>query len=207
MRAIERRRGYAVKGETPIPIPEGAVRIEYVENTSTTRLDTGYTPTADTVIQFKFMPITLSGDITLGYYITDSNDFRFFNAGGRIYFDSFGGTRANTGTGKQVVNNIYELELGNFYVKDLIAGSVLVDKTPKYTGIGNRTIFLNRDPYVGGRPATKNRWYYLKLYEGSVLKMYLIPIRIETVGYLYDVVSQQTLSTAAGDWALGPDLT
>lgn len=187
-----------------IILPPGAVRIEYVENSNNARLDTGYTPTSDTVMQIKYMPLALTGNVVLGYYVSDSNDFRFFNSDGRVFFDSFGNTRIYSAKNVQVINNVYELEFGNFYVKNLSTGTVIVSKSTPYTGTGNGTIYLN-SPNINW-VAVKNRWYYLKFYEGNTLKMYLIPIRIGTVGYLYDVVSQQTISTWTGSWDLGPDL-
>lgn len=201
---MRRREMEMPQGEAPIPIPEDAVRIEYVANTSNVRLNTGYIPTDASVIKIKYMPVSLTSDATFGYYINDSRDFRFFNTGGRIFFDAFSGKRIYSGTGKQVVNTLYELEFGNFYVKDLTTGSIIISSNTPYSGTGEGSLWLNA--YNHNIGAAKNRWYYLKMYESGVLKMYLIPIRIESVGYLYDAVSQQTITPSTGSWALGPDL-
>lgn len=55
---------------------------------------------------------------------------------------------------------------------------------------------------------TSERIYYCKLYINDSLVCDLIPVRIGTVGYMYDKISRQLLANAGtGDFILGSDKT
>ena len=184
------------------PNKEDRVDIEYIENTGTSWIETGYIPTSDTMLQFKFMNTKATGDIIIGYCgASDNDDFRFLNYSNGIYFDSFGGARISA-SNKIYPNNIYEIELGNYYAKDLTNDTVIISRATQYTGTGSNSILLN-----GGKnmTASKNRWYYVKIYEGNTLMMDLKPVRIGSVGYMYDSVNDKLIEPV-GSVVLGPDL-
>jgi hypothetical protein len=51
---------------------------------------------------------------------------------------------------------------------------------------------------------TAMKIYYFKIYEGSVLMMDLIPVRVGQVGYMYDRVSGQLFgNSGTGNFTLG----
>ena len=125
--------------------------IEYLKSSGTQWIDTGIIPNTNTKVQFKFKNLEATGNVIIGYYTTnDSLDWRFFNYGQQAYFDlpvdNFGheGMRITLGDESNRIyqGTIYELELGNYYVKNLNTNTILISGEPQtYTGIS--TITLN----------------------------------------------------------------
>ena len=175
--------------------------IEYLESTGTQWIDTGIIPDSNTIVQFKFVNLYITGDVIIGYFINDTNDWRFFNNASACYFDMPNSERIAGGNIYE--NTLYELELGNYYVKNLDTGiNIVSGNATSYTGTS--TITLNNYNNVS---FSRNRWYYVKIYSGSVLVRDMIPVRIGQIGYMYDKVSKQLFSNAGtGEFILGPDV-
>ena len=191
------------------PLPYDA-EIEYLECNGLQWIDTGFTPTVNTRVQFKFKNTHYSGDVVIGYFNdSDIEDWRFFTYQGNPYFDIPGGTVS----GQRIVNNnftlvegdIYELELGNFYIKDLTTNQN-IDGVSTRIFTANDTIKLN---YCNkNKQISSNVWYYVKIYESDVLVLDLIPVRVGQIGYMYDKISKQLFANqGTGDFILGPDKT
>lgn len=178
---------------------EDIVPIQFLQSTGTQYIDTGITPSTNTKIQFKFRNIEVTGNVIIGYLgAGDSNDWRFFNASSKAYFDI---TNSRIYGGTISANVDYELEIGNYYVKNLLTNANIVSGTSK-TYTGNRTIRLNGDASY-----SKNRFYYVKIFDGNNLIKDFIPVRIGSVGYMYDKVSGQLFANnGTGNFTLGPDL-
>ena len=175
--------------------------IEYLESSGTQWIDTGIIPDSNTIVQFKFVNLYRTDDVIIGYFINDTNDWRLFNHENACYFDTPNSGRIADGNIYE--NTLYELELGNYYVKNLDTGiNIVSGNATSYTGIS--TITLNNYNNVS---FSKNRWYYVKIYSGSVLVRDMIPVRIGQIGYMYDKVSKQLFSNAGtGEFILGPDV-
>ena len=175
--------------------------IEYLESSGTQWIDTGIIPDGNTIVQFKFVNLYITGDVIIGYFTNDTNDWRLFNNASTCYFDMPNDRRIAGGNIYE--NTQYELELGNYYVKDLDTGvNIVSGNATIYTGISSIT--LNNYNNVS---YSKNRWYYVKIYSGSVLVLDLIPVRIGQIGYMYDKVSKQLFSNAGtGEFILGLDV-
>ena len=175
--------------------------IEYLESTGTQWIDTGIIPDSNTIVQFKFVNLYITGDVIIGYFTNDTNDWRLFNNASTCYFDMPNSERIAGGNIHE--NTQYELELGNYYVKDLDTGiNIVSGNSTSYTGTGSIT--LNNYNNVS---FSRNRWYYVKIYSGSVLVRDMIPVRIGQIGYMYDKVSKQLFSNAGtGEFILGPDV-
>ena len=174
--------------------------IEYLESSGTQWIDTGVIPDSNTIVQFKFVNLNITGDVIIGYFTDDTNDWRFFNHASACYFDTPNSERIADGNIYQ--NTLYELELGNYYVKNLDTGiNIVSGNATSYTGISSIT--LNNYNNVS---FSKNRWYYVKIYSGSVLVRDFIPVRIGQIGYMYDKVSCQLFGNAGtGSFILGLD--
>ena len=175
--------------------------IEYLQSSGTQWIDTGIIPDSNTIVQFKFVNLYITDDVIIGYFINDTNDWRLFNHVSACYFDMPNSGRIAGGNIYE--NTLYELELGNYYVKNLDTGiNIVSGNATSYTGIS--TITLNNYNNVS---FSRNRWYYVKIYSGSVLVRDFIPVRIGQVGYMYDKVSKQLFSNAGtGEFILGPDV-
>jgi hypothetical protein len=182
--------------------------IEYIESSGTQYIDIDVIPTTSTVAKIKFMNLVVTGNVIFGFYNGEAGSYRFFNNQSNTYFD-IGSTngrnpnRISTSASRVFVNNIYEIELGNHYVNNItndynISGEVY-DKTFE------ASLTLN---YGGTNKISRNRWYYVQVYDGTTLLRDMIPVRVGTTGYMYDRVSNQLFSNdGTGDFTLGPDKT
>ena len=185
--------------------------IEYLESSGTQWIDLGIIPDQNTKVQFKFKNLIATGGSILGYNNnSDIQDWRFFNYGQKAYFDVPGGS----GTGNRInggtinINTVYELEVGNFYVKNLETNTNLCSATAISSYTGNDTIKLNKKSSSTSvtNDISSNVWYYIKIYSNNDLIMDLIPVRKKQIGYLYDKISEQLFKNlGTGDFILGPD--
>lgn len=175
--------------------------IEYLESSGTQWIDTGIIPDSNTIVQFKFVNLYRTDDVIIGYFINDENDWRLFNHASACYFDMLNSGRIAGGNIYE--NTLYELELGNYYVKNLDTGiNIVSGNATSYTGISSIT--LNNYNNVS---FSRNRWYYVKIYSGSVLVRDMIPVRIGQTGYMYDKVSGTLFgNSGTGSFILGPDV-
>lgn len=181
--------------------------IEYLGSTGTQWIDTGIIPKTNTKAQFRFINSVVTGDCILGY--TDENDkksWRFFNYSLKAYLDLPGAnnTRNRIYGGTINAGVLYNLEIGNIYVKNLSTGTNIISGTASPSFVGINTIRLNN----GGKGiSSKNYFYYVKIFEGSSLVRDMIPVRVGQTGYMYDKVSEQLFGNAGtGDFILGPDV-
>lgn len=161
-------------------------------------IDTGIIPNTDTTSMIKFMNLSVTGDVIYGYYDdSDAKDYRLFNANNLMYFDCLG-TRLVKGGISLYQDNIYELEIGNNYVKDILSDSILLSGTySPFTGYN--TITLNS--YKNGSSISKNRWYYVKIFDDSTIVRDMVPcIRLtDNVVGMYDLVSKSFFSSLSQD--------
>ena len=180
--------------------------VEYLESTGTQWIDTGVYASLSTVVQLCFLNVAQTGNLIFGTYNSNDNaDYRLFNAAQGLYFDAYG-RRLQMDSALNM--NIWrELELGNFYVKDLATGEELLRGTTGTDKLPDATLTLNH--YVNGstQQNSKNRWAHVKIYQNGVPVRDYIPVRKGTVGYLYDPVTGKLFGNAGtGDFVLGPDV-
>lgn len=177
-------------------LPLDYQEVEYIENNNrTSYLSTQYSTTENTVAQIKFINYTATGESIFGCRpVDDLSDWRLFNYSRKIYFDQPGGS---TSPGKRIIgdegtcqiNNLYEFELGNFYVKNVGASSPIVSGTTSTTSYTTSIpIYLN---VIGPNAdiASSNRWYYVKFFENGNLVADLVPCyrRSDNLPGMYDV--------------------
>lgn len=198
--------GTFLKGLDVAKIPKEYQQVEYIESDGTQWIDTGVVPTQNTVIQCCLANRSPTGNVILGYYLnSDSTDYRFFNFQGTCYFDMPNSARITNG--RIETNNLYELELGNFYVKNLVTGTNIASGTTQgsFTGVG--TITLNH--YDTGNLNSNNKWYYVKIFNGDTPVSNLIPCYRKSdneVG-MYDTVSGTFKSNSGtGTFSKGNDI-
>ena len=178
------------------------VPIEYIRSTGTQYINTGVKPNTNTKVRLKFKNLVITGNVIIGYMGSgDSNDWRFFNATSKAYFDVIN-SRINTSGAAINANVNYEIELGNYYIKNLITGTNIISGSSK-TYTGDRAITLN-----GDKSFSQNIFYYVKIFDGNTLIRDFVPVRVGTVGYLFDKVNRQLYGNAgSGAFTLGPDIT
>ena len=154
--------------------------------------DIGVKQKDDTKIVIKLKPTSNGGSMIIGEVNppNDNDDYRFFWFGGKIFYD-YGSDRKYTPLD---LNKIYFLEVGNYYVKNLITGSYILQGNAK-SGVATahtRTLGLFGEKDYA--------WiYYIKVYEGDTLVKDFIPSKLEDgSGTLYDKVSKTHCTVSNG---------
>ena len=192
--------------ETNLPYD---AEIEYIQNTGSSCIDTNYIPTgANIKIQGKFTPISYSGSYAAWFaaYSGENNEsyriIRYNTDNTKIYFTC--GGKANGSGSKSIgsLNTIYEFEL----VRNSLT---LNNSTQTYTPSNGETntskliLFSTESKSI----FTRGKLYYFKVYDNNVIIMDLIPVRVGSVGYMYDKVSKQLFGNdGTGSFTLGPDV-
>jgi len=169
-------------------LPSAYQEVEYIQSSWTQWIDTWVTPTQNTKSQIKFMNLEATWDVIYWIYTgNDSSDYRLFNANSTMYFD-FSSSRINWST--IAINTVYELELWNYYVKNVWESSNIISWTSISSYTWWRTITLNN--YYNSR-YSKNRWYYVKIWNWATQVRDFVPCyrKSDSVIWLYDLVNNQ----------------
>ena len=192
---MQLRRKILMQNQESGGLPSGFMQIDWIEGNGTQWLDTGVIPTEQTVSKFKVMSKQNSGNVVFGFYVNERNSYRFFNPSA-TYLDlptNNSDYRLNSGIITLVTNMELEVEIGNFYY--IISGNK-VEKNPVTFAQPTKAITLN---YYSDNSISKNRWYWLKMYEGQQIIRDMIPcIRTaDSKPGMYDLVGK-TFYTNAG---------
>lgn len=177
--------------------------VEYLESTGLQYIDTGITPTVNTKfeIRYQYTSINLLGGSGLSP-VGGGRRFHINTYEGKIHVGC--GTNNNWKNTINVDTNIHQVALqGN--------GSFTVDGTAYSTGgsVGDFSgtyIYLFR---IFGQSEYTNgyRLYSAKIYEGEELVRDYIPVRVGSLGYMYDRVSGKLYGNeGVGAFVLGNDV-
>jgi hypothetical protein len=166
-----------------------AVEIEYLEGNGGI-INTNYIPTLNTSIEFEMMPLEYTGYNYIGSIppglingTDDDLDFRFFaTEPGHIYFDF---------TNRRIDKNYVDFYVDEWYTVRCYNNGVTINGT---TYIGSTATYspYNCPIYIFGNTLNgpvNFKLKYLKIYENNVLVQDLIPVRIGSIGYIYDKIS------------------
>lgn len=183
--------------------------LEYIESTGTQWIDTGIKPKLTTKARMKVCNKAWTGDVIFGFTPPstvsswDTKDWRIFNHSNTVYFDMLGGARINGST--FTAGEWRELEIGNYYVKDIVTGSTLISGTTRTDSSAYEsntyTLTLNKAGYNGAM--SQNKWAYVKIYDGDTIVQDLIPVRVGTTALMYDRVTG-TFPAHYGTFVAGP---
>ena len=135
-------------------------------------VDLGLQITADFRVVMKIRYTNAGGSQFFGetdHSGGDADDFRFFCASNRVYFD-YGSNRINgyTSTYLTTGSTDQEIELGNYYFKNITKNKQLTGSTQS----------ARSDNFVAFRSAGSDygRIYYIKIYSGNTLVGDFIPV-------------------------------
>ena len=164
--------------------------LDYIvkDTNSATFTDLGLTLKDNTKFQIKVYPTANGGGMIVGELNapSDNDDYRFFWASNNIYYD-YGSSRMSTSNS---INSMKELEIGNYYIKDINSGSYILNGTTKS---GTATSHVRNIGLFSGSDYC--RLYYLKVYEGDTLVRNYVPVRdLNNVVTLYDTVNGNFLT-------------
>ena len=185
------------------------VELRYIESTGTQYIDTNVHPNGSIKFTTKLLMKQKIGAVVIGVQYSESKAFRLFNADNKWYLDygsGEGGNRINGGTWPN--DTIYEIEVGNRYVRNLTTSTNIISGTSvgdfDYSDL-NIGIFAS--PISTGDIA-KGVLYYCKIYDNDVLVRDFIPVKdLNDVVCLYDKVSDTFFyNQGTGDFIGGPEI-
>lgn len=181
-------------------LPSEYQEVEYIESSWTQWIDTWFIPNQDTVHQIKVAFKNFSWDVTYWYNVwNDQTDVRFFNAWWDCFWDIPVDKRYQT-YGVFSLDTVYELELGNWYVKNLVSWVDIFNWTPNPSFTGTNSITLNHN--VSPAANSSNVWYYVKIYDWATLERDMVPCyrKSDNVIWMYDLVNG-VFYTNSGTWS------
>lgn len=120
------RRRLLAANQTISPLPSGYVLLDYIESTGEQYIKLDLPITKDTVCRIKFNLSEATGNCIMGSF----SSFRFFNANNSAYLDWARGRGGDRLNGGRINNNTtYDIEFGDWYVKNLDTGDYIMQGT------------------------------------------------------------------------------
>ena len=201
MSLFRRRLMLSTANNSNSPLPSGYIKLDYIESTGTQYIKLDLPITKDTICRIKFNMTEATGNCIMG----SSAEFRFFNAHASTYLDWGRGTRGGRINGGSIkVGTLYDIEFGDFYVKNLDTGENIISgeswgDTITYS---SRPIMIMKAP---GMSEAKGKVYYAQVYETGTLVLDLLPcINPDGKVGLYDIVNGKFYGNAGkGDFIAG----
>lgn len=184
-------------------LPEGYTELEYIRSTGEQYVNTEVPATDNIKIQAKLNMQEVTGYTVIGYYNSDSDEWRLFNYSNKFYFDYGNGTANRLYGGSWLLNTDYELEIGNHYVKNLLNGETIISGTAKTAIYSGQGICV-----FGNNNFSKGKLYYLKIYDnGTLVRDYVPCLNPSKEVGLYDIVNGEFYGNAgAGVFVAGDEL-
>lgn len=206
-----RRRGMMMAQQGGLPYDS---KVEYLESTGTQWIDLGVKIDTEMDVSLTFIPTADQGGYSVGVgifgtrnginniniscYYTNSIVFCDYNS------SSYGPYRAivtNSPIGKLLVFNLSK------YRREITVNGVSTSNTTTYPSsfsASQNTRLL----WIAGNDSIYSAKAIGKLYQFSIAGiMEFIPVRVGTVGYMYDRVSGQLFgNSGTGAFVLGPDV-
>ena len=161
--------------------------LNYIQSTGTQYIDTGITGNSNIKVQIKFEMTEVTGYSIIGYYVSGTESLRLFNYFSQCYLD-FGNESSNRIFGGSLpINQLFEIEFGNFYVKNLQTESNIISGNTVASFSQNQSICI-----CGNLQFSKGKFYYVKIYNDDVLVRDYAPCLDENgVVCLYDKVNKE----------------
>ena len=193
--------------EEPSPLPYDA-EVEYLESTGTQYIDTGVKPSNDLRTKFRaaytHTPIESNSTIFGSRSTASSNDRYWLNYDSK--FEVGYGSYYNTGVTVSP-GEIFDVDFN--YIENGDHKFKINDSVFTYSGTPNTTIGIILFGRIAGAQVTRcsSRFYSAQFFRNGILIRDYIPVRVGTVGYLYDRVSGQLFGNAgSGSFSYGSDL-
>ena len=190
------------------PLPSGYKRLPYIESNGTQYIDTNILPDDTTKIQIKIAMSEYSDGVIVGYNRNNESDaFRLFNYNGNTYLDYGSGDGYNRLIGDNTYDGrinkgiIYDLEVGNRYVKDLGTGRNKVQGSP--VSFDEKTFSIQ----VFDNDTSSGKVFYCKIYKSNTIVADLVPcVRVtdNNVG-MYDLVRNEFFANQGSGSFIAPN--
>lgn len=204
-RSLLSAKNSAIASKGSDPLPDGLVRVEYIESTGEQYIDTGIIPSSKTGLSINFQVVRYN-DGCCGIYRQFPYRHFYFNLwNSKIYFRMGEYTSSGISAGLNIfgVNNVV-MYRGACIVNGIVVADG-IDVQPLDSSIDTFTIFAYR---VNGniRGYCIIRCFGFQMVEDDEIVLDLIPVRDGKVGALYDNVSGGVFyNDGTGAFIIGPD--
>lgn len=205
--------------EKDSPLPEGAVQVEWLKTDGKAYINTRFTGKCEFIIKggidrtqttsaniFGSRITTYNSSITIYWYGDNASSHA-----GEIRFDITAGGGTSSNTPNYIRHSIPNDSTISFIGTKFTAGDYTM--TPKRasqnpnSGKNHYLFGLNANGSLSGVRAGTYISAAKFMQNGVTIRNY-VPVRIGTVGYLYDKVTKELYENAGtGDFILGPDVT
>ena len=198
-------KGMAVNGGSYGPYD---AELEWIQTGNGAWADTGIKPVSSIVVQIRCLATKDIGDTIFGFNQgNDNQDWRIFNSGQQMFYD-WGRGRLMGGSDTFRNNTWYEIELGNFYVKDIPTDTILLSGTSRDGDeLSDATLTFG----YGNKTTASAKFAWCKITIGGVLVRDFIPVRFtnelgQSEGAMYDRVGGKLFrNVGTGNFIIGPD--
>ena len=184
-------------------------KIQYLQGTgNTTWINTNFIPTQDDLRVIVDAENTNNGDLFIwGVYGTNprlNNDW--YNRT-RIYFRYRNYNKYFTTTAGR-----HTFETGpTMKIDNTVKATPTFDSSYTFVGNSKKLVLFGLPNSANPTSVTygfTGKIYEFRIYYGDVLQMHLIPVRVGTIGYMYDKKSGELFgNSGTGSFVLGPDVT
>jgi len=175
--------------------------VEYLESTGTQWIDTGIRPASTTkaVVDTAFTSGSVLGAIVSSNY---STWFCFTGGTATTVRYYYGGVSNYDYTIDKTMRHVYGIS------KDFEIDGAVVYTSSNTLTTGTQNIYaFGRINNGNPNDLLRGKIFSLKIYDGDDLVRDFIPVRVGTVGYLYDRVTRKLFGNAGtGDFEIGPDI-
>ena len=190
--------------------------LEYLENTATSCIDTGFKPNQNTRIIADMQTVTstsygrLFGCVSGTTYNTPPCFAIDYETGATGNFHVMWGSKSSWTTISSVTGNynrhIYEVNKGVIYRDDTQIYEFPSELFQLPTNLAIFSYTKSNGITTDTNEYLKGRLYSFKIYDNDVLVLDLIPVRINQEGCMYDKINKKLFRNAGtGQFVLGPD--
>lgn len=190
-------------------VPKYDAEVEYLQSSGTQWIDSGVTVLNTTGIEIVAQKIVANNADSFACGIRKGS--RYFNVDVNHYNNNTNGI-LYVGFGNSQYNQVFRIHLSQFKVAVNVNNSrkVVFNDTTASWNLPN-DISVDGNIYVFASNGSSDRWrgriYYLKIYDNTTLVRDFIPVRVGSVGYMYDKVSGQLFgNSGTGNFVLGQDV-
>ena len=187
-------------------VPDGFTELEYIQGTGSQYIDTYVNASSSLTMKVKLMANEEVDYSLVGTYTaSNQHSYRLFNHQGVCYWDCGDATEGSGRIfgGSMPAGQVFEVECGNLYVKDLVSGQTIISGASVSAFTHNESICV-----FGNTNFSKARVYYLKIFDGGQLVRDMLPCRRDSDGAvgMYDLIGGNFYgNSGTGTIVAGPE--
>ena len=190
-------------GDSPTPVFPYDAQVEYLQSNGSQWIDTGIYADNTTKTEIGFQLTSLNASRGIYGTFSSPKSYYIFTSRSKTWQVGFG----EYADLSAATLNYHEFVFDSFkvYIDGVLANTY---SSQTFTNTQTQTVFnmkrSNGTIYTG----TPMKLFYLRMYQNGVLVRDMIPVRLESVGYMYDKVSGDLFgNSGTGAFTYGNDVT